>query len=501
MKKSRQSPIAFALIISYLLLTSFTLSSQEKDNSLWKNWSVNVNGGASLFYGDIENYEFYPTTTNKNEWRFGYGIMLQKKFGDFFSVRGQLFNGKLAGSKRAYQYWFEANILETSISGTLNISNILKRRDDRLINIYGTLGIGFANWETELKQFHSDEIINENGKDNSGSGLFGRTIEPVIPFGLGIDFNLNDHWSVIFEGSLRPVNSDKLDAKVGAFQYDFYSYNFVGITYKFGPYEEDLPILPAEDLIAEETIIEEAETEPEVIIDTEPEIEPEEIAVEETKPIPDPNKTIDEKLLDKEYRTGMYESPWPGVDFTVQIAASRKQMDPEQFKIKYGLSSDVIIHKGEGWYRYSIGNYIKYWKAKENKNIIVTRHGIDDAFVVAYKEDKRLMLHELVSEDSEFAVGQQGSTERAKEEVAFSVQMLASKNGNISASAIREMFEINTDIYKEFNNGFYQYTAGSFKSYPEAAKLRNKIKAHGLSGAFVVGYKNGERVELNTILP
>ncbi|MCF8406052.1 MAG: SPOR domain-containing protein [Bacteroidales bacterium] len=487
------------LFISILFLLPTFIYGQESKKNIWKDWSVNINGGVSLFYGDVENYEFFPTTKNKNEWRYGYGLMLQKGFGDFFTLRGQLFNGKLAGSKRMYRFWFEADIFEASMSGTFNISNVFKRRNDRLVNFYGHLGIGWANWETQLKHFDNDIILNENGNDNTGSGLFGRTLEPVIPFGIGIDFNINDHWSIIAEGSLRPVKSDKLDAKVGMFEYDFYSFNFVGITYKFGPYDEVKPDLPVENLLVEETLI---QKEPEVVIEPEPEviippkIEPEIVAVEE----PEPAKTVDEKLLDKEYRTGLYESPWPGVNFTVQIAASRTKMDPDVFRNKFGLSGEIQINEGDGWYRYSIGNYIKYWKAKENKNILVTRNAVEGAFVVAYKDSKRITLNELVNDSGEFAVKQKGTTERSTEEIAYSVQVLATRNGNISTMAIREMFEIDTEVYKEFNNGTYQYTAGNFASYPEAAKLRNKIKAHGISGAFVVGYKNGQRTDLKSIL-
>lgn len=478
MKKSLTQwvmPVLLALLISNSAWT------QPEDQKQWKAWSINVNGGVSLMYGDIQNYRFYKVFENNNEWRFGGGLMLQKQFNHYFTLRGQLFYGKLSGTKRKQKIWFEGDLLETSLSGKVEFINLFWGPRVRKFGAYGMLGIGLAQWRTSLKDFNTNDQIGGNG--NVGSGINGRTLEAVIPFGIGVEYNINKWWVVSIEGSLRPVNSDVLDGKAGGFEFDFYSYNFVGVTYKFVKREKKVPVIQEQEIAVVEAI---------PVVPEEPVEEPEvEVVVADIPPV----KTIEEKLLDKEARTGLYESPWPGVEFTVQVAASKTIRDPETIADKYNISAEIDVNSGDGWNRFSMGRFIKYWKAKEYRNILVTRNGIKDAFVVAYREGQRIMLADLISSGGPDAEVADQKEVRSVFEVAFSVQVLASQNGSIPVAVIREMYEIDLDVFKEFNpkDNTYQYTVGNFDSYNNAAKVRNKLKARGISGAFVVGYKDGVR--------
>lgn len=475
-------------VLAAMLLLPIILQGQKESSAFWKGWSLNVNGGASLFYGDVENYDYYKVTENNNEWRVGYGLMVQKQFNPLFTLRGQLFYGELSGTKRKSNIWFEGNVFETSLSGKLDLINLFFETRERKLSFYGMFGLGIAQWRTQLMDFRTDEQIGGNG--NVGSGIDGRTLEPVIPFGLGVDYNIGKRWALNLEISWRPVNSDKLDATEGGSKYDLYSYNFVGVTYKFIKREKKPPIvLPPEIAVVEEPAEKPVEEPPPPIV---------------VKEAPPKQKTLDEKLLDAEKRTGLYESPWPGVEFTVQIAASKRINDPLYFKNKFGLSGDVQMHSGQGWYRFSIGKYIKYWQAREYRNILVTRNNINGAFVVAYREGERIMLSELIAADASKAEAA-GPPQPARPSFtrAFSVQVLASKSGSITPGAIREMYEIDLEVFKEYNpsDGTFQYSVGNFESYQEAAKVRNKLKVKGIRGAFVVGYKDGVRVQdIRTIL-
>ena len=207
-------------------------------------------------------------------------------------------------------------------------------------------------------------------------------------------------------------------------------------------------------------------------------------------------KTFEERLLEAEYRSGLYESRWPGVEFTIQIAASKSISDPEVIKQKFGLSSEVEVTKGGEWYRFTVGHYIKYWKAREYRNILITRNGIEDAFIIAYKDGKKIMFTDLLASVETTPDSSTGTTVRPEVSRAFSVQILATKDGNVSESALREKYDVDEEIFKEYNpsDGLYRYTIGNFSSYIEAAKVRNRIRASGIRDAFVVGYKDGKRV-------
>lgn len=230
-----------------LLLASPILSSAQtkksdtpfKSNNFEKYWSVNANIGANLFYGDLNVYRWYPVIENNNMWKLGYGLTLNRQFSPIFGLRAQLLNGKLSGTKRQYDdgspcnEYFDANLFELNFNATINFSNLLfKYNPERKFSVYGFLGIGIANWETEKKDLITDALIARNGYDKAG-GTFKRTNETVVPAGLGINYRLTDNWDINLEGSLRPVNNDILDATEGGFDYDIYSYNSLGVTYKF----------------------------------------------------------------------------------------------------------------------------------------------------------------------------------------------------------------------------------------------------------------------------
>lgn len=482
------SRLAIALVI---LLSSLQLHSQitEEKKSFWSGWSVNINAGASLAYTDIDNYRFYRVFSNNSEWRLGYGIMLQKRVHPLMQLRGQFLYGELSGTKRRYNYWFEADYFETSLSGTLDLIGLFGGSKVRLVNFYGMLGIGFTQWRTDLKTHDNNEPIGGNG--NQGSGIGGRTLEGVIPFGLGLDFNVSYHWNINVEASLRMVNSDLLDAKEAGFQYDFYSYNFVGITYKFKKKRKKEPEIPPAPLIAKE--------EPQELKRAEPTEKPEEKRVVVNEEQQNLLKLLQEKMLEEEAKTGMYESPWNEVEFTVQVAASRTAVDPSYFQEKFNISGEIRRTHSEGWYYYTIGKYVKYWRAREYRNILLTRNNTQGAFVVAFKNGKRLLINELLSQNSDNQSGQPPNMQRPISKKSYSVQVMATRDGNVSPNAIREMYEIDIEVYKEYADGWYRYIVGNFMDYSQASKLRNKLRIQGLREAFIVGYRDGKRVPIETL--
>ena len=78
--------------------------------------------------------------------------------------------------------------------------------------------------------------------------------------------------------------------------------------------------------------------------------------------------------------------------------------------------------------------------------------------------------------------------------LAFRVQLGAFKNkpNSDKYNNIPELFIIDS-------NGIYKYMSGSFNSFEEAARHKVKMVIAGFNGAFVVAYKDGERVKLRTV--
>lgn len=223
-------------------------------------------------------------------------------------------------------------------------------------------------------------------------------------------------------------------------------------------------------------------------------IPPRKEVVKKQPPVVERN-TIEDRLLEAEYKTGLYEARWPGVEFVIQIAASKSISDPDVIKSKFGLAGDVEVKRADEWYRFNVGHYIKFWQAREYRNILRTRNGIEDAIIVAYKDGKKIMFTDLLAIAEKTPLT--GLTDRPVLSTAFSVQVMATKDGDILVSALRELYGVDEEIFKEYdeNDGLYRYSIGNFKLYTDAARVRNQIKLRGFNEAFVVGYKDGVRVK------
>ena len=92
-------------------------------------------------------------------------------------------------------------------------------------------------------------------------------------------------------------------------------------------------------------------------------------------------------------------------------------------------------------------------------------------------------------------------------------QLLAVQDGlyfRVQLAATRRFRDVNTTysgyglskpVKIESDQGWYKYTAGSFGSYRQALEFRNTLTAKGISGAFIVAYRNGKRIDIVDALP
>jgi hypothetical protein len=79
----------------------------------------------------------------------------------------------------------------------------------------------------------------------------------------------------------------------------------------------------------------------------------------------------------------------------------------------------------------------------------------------------------------------------------YRVQILAKYGKTMSLQKIGNMYNIPADMIKQnTHNGYYIYTIGSFSTYESARQKRNQLRMNnGISDAFVVAFKNGERLD------
>jgi len=227
-----------------------TMNRKEKRQQFDKYFFVNLDAGIMFNHTDIA-LDRFPAPPNS--WRLGYGGMFGWQFHPIWGVRAQVTTGKLYG-ERAREWWldydkvfFRANIFDYHLDFTINFSNLISGYNpDRLLDVYGILGAGQAQWKSKAFDAPSGDLIRQNGYgadtppiDGMGTkkGFGGRTMVLEGNTGLGLAFHMSPKFDFNVEYELKFVDSDRLDNfKNGSMPVyiDMYGYGSLGLTYKFG---------------------------------------------------------------------------------------------------------------------------------------------------------------------------------------------------------------------------------------------------------------------------
>ncbi len=233
--------ILLTLLFTFLLLSNV---EAKKYNPYGTDWAIGFHFGGTAFFGDIKG-----TSSNTPFSKYFYtdarmmgGVNLEKWFGPYFGIVGNMQYGKVQGSKETSDAWFEANLFEYNLSAIVNLSNLILDIDRRRHwMIYTGFGIGMSESRTWKYRISSDQLIGTNGfgKPKSDGGKYVPMTEAMGLWSLGGKFFIGSNLSLNFEGSMHIINSDKLDATTNdnsSFIAGIEGYNYftVGMQYWFG---------------------------------------------------------------------------------------------------------------------------------------------------------------------------------------------------------------------------------------------------------------------------
>ncbi len=242
--------------------------SSENLMGIKQGWFVGMDGGVTLFYGDVALYNNFPKSKDYGK-SFGNAINIfgGKKFKFGLAAEAQVFKGTLKGEKQAdmlYRRYFKADIMGYSVSAKYNLSQLLFRnKNDRSffnrVSVYLTVGGGQIFFRSRLyklalnNQWYLENVsgFSANGIDSAGIAAAGglvadkaKTVSAIIvPVGGKINFKLNQKTNVVLDMSYVTCFTDKIDSWSRSWSHkDRYLSVGLGLVYNFGSQSDsDIP--------------------------------------------------------------------------------------------------------------------------------------------------------------------------------------------------------------------------------------------------------------------
>lgn len=196
---------------------------------LKRNWSVQWNMGAGLYFGDLSQYDNDPLNKIFKESKLSSSLVISNKFISFLALQGrfifnqyqtsnEIFNRKLQG----YSY-----VIGTNLQFDLVNFMAFPNEPHPDIYVYLLFGIGTTKMCPKIYNLESGDQIELN--------TIQKKMEFMIYYGLGANVYLYKNWDLTLETIIQNIGTDKLDGIIVGQPDDFLIYTSIGIKYNF-PY-------------------------------------------------------------------------------------------------------------------------------------------------------------------------------------------------------------------------------------------------------------------------
>jgi hypothetical protein len=222
-RKPLKMCLLLALVPSLLIGQPFT---QRRSESFRNNWSININGGMTSYFGDLSLYDNNFSGKLRHESLPGGGIIAGKSIGHGAGLSGQLLYGRLKGRKTNRQ--MQSELVEYNVHLRINLVELFTGKSNQKFGVTGFAGIGHFMFKTSLVE------VSEGGtKEN----IFRSRVPEFVTFmGGGFSCSINSKIDITSELSVRKFQNDKIDGVVEGHKYDYYSYMGFGITHKINTF-------------------------------------------------------------------------------------------------------------------------------------------------------------------------------------------------------------------------------------------------------------------------
>jgi hypothetical protein len=403
--KTKNLIFAFLSLIAIGFAGASELSADE-NNTAYNKFSFTLHGGALISYTDVNPRSFFNSASDGLT--FGGGAGLNYHISPALSLQGRFLYGQLEGVQEKRNLQFQADIYEASINARISLNTLFNplSSSNQWLNFYTTLGAGMLMHETELIDTQTGNVIRWPYQERDDVSLGDIHSAFVIPFGLGLNFNVSERIDIGIESTMGYVFTDELDARVvTGSRKDMYNYTSIGLTFRLGKNTRSQDWAPAnvimypgdrEKLIALNDQVTSAETNIDATASEVDQVKSdvERLSAGQTE-INKQNAQIYGALEDLAERLLSYEAiieqetekpteQQPDSFFTVQLMAHKEDISIEE--VRTNLKTDLVIEKifVDGWYKFYSGRYNNLEDAKLHM-MRIWGQGIKDAFIVEYE--------------------------------------------------------------------------------------------------------------------
>ena len=211
------------------------------------------------------------------------------------------------------------------------------------------------------------------------------------------------------------------------------------------------------------------------------------------------------------YNNQKDKSEEKGLTFKVQLAVYNNGVPPRIINKLLSIEDLQSFTEDDGNVIYAVGNYLTIDDALGREyelekigfeNLIILEY--ENGFLSAYsppiiKDDYTKNDSDDISNDTLVLINDEREEETEKNELAtIELTVYRVQIGAFNVNLSERIFEgVDNVVSFKGNDGLVRYMTGSFDNYSDAINYRSQMRSRGFEDAFVVTFKDGERVPLN----
>ncbi|MBL0342131.1 MAG: OmpA family protein [Bacteroidetes bacterium] len=199
----------------------------------YDKWSMGISFGQTLFLGDVLKDSKNNEAFKKLPFAPNFGLQVTRQLSHSIGLRasGSYAMFKAGPSKEKYDNQlpsavinYESPVYEGVLDGVYTFGNISHLKRNKKFHFYVSLGIGFFNFDGELRDDSTDVLLKKTGS----------VTELMLPVSLGFKYQIKK-FDIGLSYDFRKTFTDKVDGiRKELSEYDNYSFIRLNVNYSFG---------------------------------------------------------------------------------------------------------------------------------------------------------------------------------------------------------------------------------------------------------------------------